>query len=129
MKLINRTVLFILWAFCLSLTSMKALAANDVSALTGKSGTSEEFLPVEQAYKVNVIQEGNAIYLDWTIAKGYYLYKEKFKIFAQTEQSKTPSPLRLKLARANSIPTSKRRGDIPRCHPRDPLHRQPAQTV
>lgn len=90
MKLINRTVLFILWAFCLSLTSMKALAANDVSALTGKSGTSEEFLPVEQAYKVNVIQEGNAIYLDWTIAKGYYLYKEKFKIFAQTEQSKTP---------------------------------------
>lgn len=90
MKLINRTVFFILWAFCLSVTSLQALAANDVGALTGKSAATEEFLPVEQAYKVNVIQEGNAIYLDWTIAKGYYLYKEKFKIFAQTEQSKTP---------------------------------------
>jgi thiol:disulfide interchange protein len=44
---------------------------------------------VEQAYKVNVIQEGNNIYLDWNIAKGYYLYKEKFKIYAQTEQGKT----------------------------------------
>lgn len=90
MKLINRACILLLWVISLSLPSLQANASNDVTALTQKSGASEEFLPVEQAYKVNVIQEGSSVYLDWTIAKGYYLYKEKFKIYAQTDQSKTP---------------------------------------
>ncbi|MEY4590073.1 MAG: hypothetical protein RL497_2149 [Pseudomonadota bacterium] len=90
MKLINRASIFLLWVFSLTIPSLQATASNDVSALTQKAGASEEFLPVEQAYKVNVLQEGDKIYLDWSIAKGYYLYKEKFKIFAQTEQSKIP---------------------------------------
>ncbi|HEY6529487.1 MAG TPA: protein-disulfide reductase DsbD [Cellvibrionaceae bacterium] len=89
MKLINRAVILLLWVCSLSVFSLHASAANDVSSLTQKAAASEEFLPVEQAYKVNVIQEGGYIYLDWNIAKGYYLYKEKFKIFAQTEQGKT----------------------------------------
>lgn len=89
MKLINRACFLLLWAVALSFPAVQASAANDISALTQKSGESEEFLPVEQAYTVNTIVEGKSIHLDWTVAKGYYLYKEKFKIYAQTEQNKT----------------------------------------
>jgi len=39
-----------------------------------------QFLPVEQAFVFDFRQNGNELELNWTIAEGYYLYKEKIKI-------------------------------------------------
>ena len=39
-----------------------------------------QFLPVEQAFVFDFRQNGNELELSWTIAEGYYLYKEKIKL-------------------------------------------------
>ena len=53
------------------------------------------FLPVEEAYKVQVMVEDNRILLDWAIAPGYYLYRDKFKVTDRTANANTPLPLQL----------------------------------
>ncbi|WP_431313581.1 protein-disulfide reductase DsbD [Vibrio algivorus] len=40
--------------------------------------TNNQFVPVDQAFPFNFIQQGNAITLDWQIKPGYYLYRERF---------------------------------------------------
>lgn len=39
-----------------------------------------QFLPVEQAFVFDFRQNGNELEINWTIADGYYLYKEKIKL-------------------------------------------------
>jgi thiol:disulfide interchange protein DsbD len=39
-----------------------------------------QFLPVEQAFVFDFRQNGNELELNWTIAEGYYLYKDKIKL-------------------------------------------------
>jgi thiol:disulfide interchange protein DsbD len=59
------------------LLSSFSLQANDIlSKLTNQ----QQFLPVEQAFRVDFAQQGNQLKLSWQIADGYYLYKDKFKI-------------------------------------------------
>ena len=59
-----------------------SFAQNDLAGLSQQANT---FLPVEEAYPLNVeVTDGN-IRLLWTIADGYYLYKHRFK-FALTDQ-------------------------------------------
>lgn len=48
----------------------------DLGALSNDGG----FLPVDKAYQVTVIVEPDTAHLDWTIAPGYYMYRDKFKI-------------------------------------------------
>lgn len=38
--------------------------------------SSPEFVPVEQAYSLNVVVEDQRLLLNWTIRDGYYLYRE-----------------------------------------------------
>ena len=45
--------------------------ANDIA--------SPEFVPVEQAYSLNVVVEDQRLLLNWTIRDGYYLYRDRFK--------------------------------------------------
>ena len=45
--------------------------ANDI--------VSPEFVPVEQAYSLNVVVEDQRLLLNWTIRDGYYLYRDRFK--------------------------------------------------
>lgn len=53
-----------------------AQAANPVlDSLLKKS----EFLPAEQAFQFNFIQQDQQLVLSWTIADGYYLYRDKIK--------------------------------------------------
>ena len=40
-----------------------------------------EFLKVKEAFQLNPIIEDDQLVLDWLIAPGYYLYKNRFKIF------------------------------------------------
>jgi thiol:disulfide interchange protein len=48
------------------------------------AASDDGFLPVEEAYKVNVTVEEEQLLLDWTIAPGYYLYRDKFRVQDQT---------------------------------------------
>ncbi len=40
----------------------------------------DKFLPVEQAFVFDFVQQQNELRLSWTIADGYYLYKDKIKL-------------------------------------------------
>lgn len=53
------------------------------------------FLPVEEAYKVQVMVEDSQILLEWTIAPGYYLYRDKFKVTDRTADANTPLAIQL----------------------------------
>ncbi|MDP4535101.1 protein-disulfide reductase DsbD [Alkalimonas collagenimarina] len=61
--------------FCL--TALPLQANNSVlSAITGESN---QFLPVDEAFEFDFRQQDGELLLSWTIADGYYLYKEQFK--------------------------------------------------
>lgn len=61
-----------LWLFLASLP----LQANDLlSKLQG-----DQFLPVDQAFVFDFVQQDNTLKISWQIAEGYYLYKDKFKL-------------------------------------------------
>lgn len=49
------------------------------SGLFEKSSNEQEFLPADEAFKVESSIEGNTLLFHWTIADGYYLYKHRFK--------------------------------------------------
>lgn len=52
------------------------LQANDLlSKLQGN-----QFLPVDQAFVFDFVQQDNTLKISWQIADGYYLYKDKFKL-------------------------------------------------
>lgn len=48
-----------------------------------------EFLPVAEAYQPEVSIKDEELVVDWIIAQGYYLYKEKFALSAKTADSET----------------------------------------
>lgn len=72
-------------ALIFTLTSMTCWA----DSLGLDTQGNDEFLPVEQAYQASIIVEPNYLVIDWVIAPGYYLYKEKFKLSAITQEGKT----------------------------------------
>lgn len=39
-----------------------------------------QFLPVDQAFVLDYRQQDNELLLNWTIADGYYMYRDKFKL-------------------------------------------------
>lgn len=53
------------------------LQANDILS---KLGQSKTFLPVNEAFIPDFVQQENQLKLSFQIADGYYLYKDKFKI-------------------------------------------------
>lgn len=81
----------------LLLWTMSSLQAQ-VSA--GRDGIGHavnevEFLPVEEAYQLLPSVASDRVLLDWTIAPGYFLYRERMKIEATTSDGK---PLSIMLA-------------------------------
>jgi thiol:disulfide interchange protein DsbD len=43
------------------------------------SVSAEDFVPVDQAFQLNVSRDGSQLYVDFEIRDGYYLYKDKYK--------------------------------------------------
>lgn len=43
-------------------------------------GGGDTFLPVEKAYQTSFEITDDSLHVDWTIAPGYYLYQDKFKL-------------------------------------------------
>lgn len=83
------TLSFVLLLFCSPASWAEGL---DLGPLGGNNGG---FLPVEEAYKVQVTVEDDQIFLDWSIAPGYYLYRDKFKVNDRTANANTALPLQL----------------------------------
>ena len=47
------------------------------SLLQGKKFEQPQFLPVDEAFLLTVIKEGETIQLQWLVRPGYYLYKDR----------------------------------------------------
>ncbi|WP_445428583.1 protein-disulfide reductase DsbD [Alishewanella sp. HL-SH05] len=54
--------------------------ANKNSVLNSLLQAQPQFLPVEQAFVLDYRQQDGALLLNWTIADGYYMYRDKFKL-------------------------------------------------
>ena len=69
----------LLFASLLALGSMATLAQTFSAGSLGGSN-EPDFLPVEEAYRLNAAVEADgSIQLDWQIADEYYLYQHRFK--------------------------------------------------
>lgn len=55
-------------------------AQNNGFALDSLFNNQETFLPVEQAFEFDFNQQDEQLIVSWTIADGYYLYKDKIKL-------------------------------------------------
>lgn len=64
---------------CVSLFA-PMLQAQQSSVLDSLLKSNDQFLPVEQAFVFDFIQRDNDLVVSWTIADGYYLYKDKIKL-------------------------------------------------
>lgn len=60
---------------------------------TATPRAEEEFLLPEEAFPVVAVAEGpNTLVLNWSVAEGYYLYRNKFKFRSLTEGIRTGEP-------------------------------------
>lgn len=79
---------FLLFVFAMLLSSLTPLAAQQNPVNTADSNSvlnsllrgQPQFLPVEQAFVLDYRQQDNELLLNWTIADGYYMYRDKFKL-------------------------------------------------
>ena len=67
----------------LSLFSTMSNATPSVDPLKDLFASQTEYLPVDEAFIFDFKQVDNKVVLDWTIADGYYLYKDKFQFQAE----------------------------------------------
>lgn len=72
-------MIFACWALVFNAANATAAPASQQNVFAAFK-QDNEFLPVEQAFIFDFRQSGNQLELNWTIAEGYYLYKDKIKI-------------------------------------------------
>jgi len=70
----------------LALSAGASWAAGALGGLLDRSARSrEQFLPVEQAFRVSAVAAGpRQVRITWVIAPGYYLYQKRLKFAAAT---------------------------------------------
>ncbi|SNY52704.1 Thiol:disulfide interchange protein DsbD [Arsukibacterium tuosuense] len=70
----------LLWFSLLGLTlsTVPALAQQN-SVLGSLLQSDDDFLPVDQAFVMDFRQQDDELIVNWTIADGYYMYRDKFK--------------------------------------------------
>ncbi|MDX1536800.1 protein-disulfide reductase DsbD [Arsukibacterium sp.] len=71
---------FLLWFSLLGLTlSASPAQAQQSSVLDSLLQQDDDFLPVDQAFVMDFRQQDDELIVNWTIADGYYIYRDKFK--------------------------------------------------
>ncbi|WP_229833472.1 protein-disulfide reductase DsbD [Alishewanella longhuensis] len=80
-----RSLLFLFFIFLSSLAPLAAQqsptnTANNNAVLNSLLSGQPQFLPVDQAFALDYRQQDNELLLNWTIADGYYMYRDKFKL-------------------------------------------------
>ncbi|HEY3809760.1 MAG TPA: protein-disulfide reductase DsbD [Steroidobacteraceae bacterium] len=78
----------------LSPTISHAASSNDLDAVldeSHKASNNDDFLPPEKAFRLSASADGTgAAKLDWVIAPGYYLYRDRIKIADDSGRIGTP---------------------------------------
>ena len=74
----QRLLSFIAIALSLLVIAVNASAASDPFKSPTGVATKDEFLPVDEAYRLSAAVEGGRVLLRWEIADGYYLYRHQF---------------------------------------------------
>lgn len=87
----NKLIQLITLVFILCGAATGRAEGLDLGQLSNNGG----FLPVEEAYRVAVVVEEDKVHLDWTIAPGYYMYRDKFKVTAKSGTSSKTLPAAL----------------------------------
>ncbi len=64
--------------------SQSAGGWSDIIKPSGAAGGKDEFLPPDQAFKLNAETRNATATLSWVIAPGYYLYKDRISISTAT---------------------------------------------
>ena len=71
---------FLLWFSLLGLSLTSAPSqAQQRSVLDSLLQADDSFLPVDQAFVMDFRQQDDVLVVNWTIADGYYMYRDKFK--------------------------------------------------
>lgn len=82
----------------IGLTALTANSQNSVLTPTGGGSfsalqpSSATFLPVDQAYQLDVVLEENQLIFNWAITEGYYLYRDRFKFNAVNPDAQLQPP-------------------------------------
>ncbi|MFV0447396.1 MAG: protein-disulfide reductase DsbD [Vibrio sp.] len=58
-----------------------AVFGNNNTLSVGNDGN--KFVPVDQAFPFNNLQQGNRLFVDWQVKDGYYLYQDRITISAE----------------------------------------------
>ncbi len=91
-------VVCVVASLCFAKASAQGIPSGSNSVLSGP-----RFLPAEQAFIFySSLPKPNALKLHWTIAPGYYLYKDKFSLSAQVGDETLFLPLHLPQAIAHN---------------------------
>ena len=65
--------------------------AQSADPLADLFADEPEFLPVDEAFQFDFMQQGGQLILSWKIADNYYLYKKQFKTVAKQAELGEPS--------------------------------------
>jgi thiol:disulfide interchange protein DsbD len=61
--------------------------------LKGVESNDTDFLPPDAAFRVGARVEGRVLHIRWVIADGYYLYRQRMAIEAQSPDLELSAPL------------------------------------
>ncbi len=75
-----RCIVFGLLVFCQLIQAQGWSPSNDRSSSSLLVDTPPAFLPVEEAYRLEVASDAQGLLLDWRVAPTYYLYQHKFAV-------------------------------------------------
>lgn len=68
--------------FFTGLLPLQFVQAQSNPVLDSLLQSDNTFLPADQAFRFNAVQQGQQLVLSWNIADGYYLYQDKIKLAA-----------------------------------------------
>jgi thioredoxin:protein disulfide reductase len=68
----------------LALMSLAGIASSKPWWMRGVESNEADFLPPDAAFRVNARVEGNLVRVRWVIADGYYLYRSRIDIKAES---------------------------------------------
>ncbi|GAA4499407.1 protein-disulfide reductase DsbD [Pseudaeromonas paramecii] len=80
------------WLLCLVLLCIGPSRADELlDSLLAPSQRTPQYLPVERAFALSWQQEGDRVRVHFTLAPGYYLYRDKLSWQAQGAQLQAPT--------------------------------------
>lgn len=86
MTLSHRLWKTVLYLLLLSILSTPGFCENPLSG-KGALGNEPEFLDVDQAFQVEVSRHQRVLSIKWTVAPGYYLYRDRFSFKLDPKES------------------------------------------